>query len=63
MTNWKFGVGLSRLYTKNVYARWEEILVKASEYRVTNDIVKGENYWLVQHTKRSKKIVWGQQYF
>jgi hypothetical protein len=63
MTNWEFWVGLARLYTKNVYARWEETLVKASAYRVTNDIEKGENCWLVQHTKRSEKIVWGQHQF
>jgi hypothetical protein len=57
MTNWEFAVGLSHLYTKNVYARWEETLVKISAYRVTNDIEKGENCWLVQQTKRSEKIV------
>jgi hypothetical protein len=42
MTNWEFRVGLARLYTKNMYARWEETLVKASAYRVTKDIEKGE---------------------
>jgi hypothetical protein len=40
-----------------------ETLVKASAYRVTNDIEKGENCWLVQHTKRLEKIVWGQHQF
>jgi hypothetical protein len=48
-------VGLSRLYTKNVHARWEETLVKVSAYKVTNDIEKGENCWLVQHTKKVRE--------
>lgn len=36
---------------------------KASAYKVMPDPIKGEHSWLVQHTKRSEKIVWGQHQF
>lgn len=62
-TNWEFGVRLSHVYTRAVYSKWEETLSKASAYKISVDSERGEHCWLVQHTKRSEKIVWGQHQF
>jgi hypothetical protein len=46
-----------------VFARFEETLKKATAFKIVQDHDKGPKNWLVQHTSRSDKIVWGQHQF
>jgi hypothetical protein len=43
--------------------RFEESMKYSSAYRIVTDSDGGDNDWVVQHTKRSNKIVWGQHQF
>ncbi|WVZ93382.1 hypothetical protein U9M48_039365 [Paspalum notatum var. saurae] len=56
-------VKVSRAYTRAVMSRFEESMKYATAYKITHDPDGGANDWVVQHTKRSNKIVWGQHQF
>jgi hypothetical protein len=43
--------------------RFHESLKYATAYKITHDPDGGVNDWVVQHTTRSNKIVWGQHQF
>jgi hypothetical protein len=62
-SNWPFEVRVGRVYTRAVFNRFEESMKSATAYRVTVDPERGVHSWLVQHTKTSKKLVWGQHQF
>jgi hypothetical protein len=40
--------------------RFEESMKYATAYKILKDADGCDNEWIVQHTKRSNKIVWGQ---
>ena len=58
-----FEIRVARAYTRAVMNRFEESIQYATAYRITLDPDGGANDWLVQHTSRSKRIVWGQHQF
>ncbi|WVZ89459.1 hypothetical protein U9M48_035862 [Paspalum notatum var. saurae] len=63
ITLYEFEVKVARAYTRAVMNRFEESIKYATAYKITRDPDGGVNYWVVQHTKRSNKIVWGQHQF
>jgi hypothetical protein len=54
---------VSRAYTRAVMNRFEESMKYATAYRILKDTDGCDKDWIVQHTKRSNKIVWGQHQF
>jgi hypothetical protein len=54
---------VARTYTRAVMNRFLEYLKYATTYKIATDPDGGVNYWVVQHTSRSNKIVWGQHQF
>ena len=54
---------VSRAYTRAVMNRFEESMKYATAYKILKDADGCDNEWIVQHTKRSNKIVWGQHQF
>jgi hypothetical protein len=58
-----FEIRIARAYTRVVMNRFDESIKYATAYRISLDLDGGTNDWLVQHTPRSKKIVWGQHQF
>jgi hypothetical protein len=62
-SNWPFEVRVARVYTRAVFNRFKESMKSATAYRITADPERGMHSWLVQHTKTSKKLVWGQHQF
>ena len=62
-TLYMFEIRVARAYTRAVMNRFEESIKYATAYRITLDPDGGANDWLVQHTSRSKRIVWGQHQF
>jgi hypothetical protein len=56
-------VRVSRAYTRAVMNRFEESMKYATAYKILKDPDGCDNEWIVQHTKRSNKIVWGQHQF
>jgi hypothetical protein len=62
-TLYMFEIRVARVYTKAVMNRFEESIKDATAYRISLGPDGGANDWLVQHTLRSKKIVWEQHQF
>ncbi|WVZ52519.1 LOW QUALITY PROTEIN: hypothetical protein U9M48_003567, partial [Paspalum notatum var. saurae] len=62
-TLYEFKVMVARAYTRAVTNRFEESMKYATAYKITHDHDGGVNNWVVQHTRRSNKIVWGQHQF
>ena len=62
-TLYEFEVKVARAYTRAVMNRFEESMKYATAYKITRDSEGGVNDWVVQYTKRSNKIVWGQHQF
>jgi hypothetical protein len=60
---YRFEVRISRAYTRAVMIRFEESMKYSTAYRIVTDSDGGDNDCVVQHTKRSNKIVWGQHQF
>lgn len=58
-----FEIRIARAYTRDVMNRFNETIKYATAYRITHDSDGGINDWLVQHTTRSNKIVWGQHQY
>jgi hypothetical protein len=58
-----FEIKVARAYTRAVLNRFEESIKYVTAYRISLDPYGAANDWLVQHTSRSKKIVWGQHQF
>jgi hypothetical protein len=58
-----FEIRVARTYTRVVMNRFRESLKYATAYRIAHDPDGGVNDWVVQHTTRSNKIVWGQHQF
>jgi hypothetical protein len=56
-TLYMFEIRVARAYTRAVMNRFEESIKYATVYRISLDPDGGANYWLVQHTSRSEKIV------
>ncbi|WVZ89640.1 hypothetical protein U9M48_036019, partial [Paspalum notatum var. saurae] len=54
---------VARAYTRAVMNMFEESMKYATAYKIKCDPDGGVNDWVVQHTKRSNKIVWGQHQF
>ena len=62
-TLYTFEVRVARAYTRTVMNRFEETMKYATAYRIASDPDGGETDYVVQHTKRSNRIVWGQHQF
>lgn len=62
-TNWEFEIRAGRAYTRAVFQRFEATMKRATAYHIQRDTEGDENDWLVQHTHRTEKIVWGQHQF
>jgi hypothetical protein len=62
-TLYRFKVRVSRAYTRAVMNRFEESMKYATAYIILKDTDGSDKDWIVQHTKRSNKIVWGQHQF
>jgi hypothetical protein len=58
-----FEIRVARTYTRAVMNKFQESLKYATAYKITHDPDGGVNDWVVQHTSRSNKIVWGQHQF
>ncbi|WVZ63333.1 hypothetical protein U9M48_012973 [Paspalum notatum var. saurae] len=59
-TLYEFEIKVARAYTRTVMNRFEESIKYATAYKIARDPDGGINDWVVQHTKRSNRIVWGQ---
>ena len=62
-TLYEFEIKVARAYTRAVMNRFEESMKYATAYKIARDPDGGVNDWVVQHTKRSNRIVWGQHEF
>jgi hypothetical protein len=58
-----FEIRVARTYTRAVMNRFHESLKYATAYKIAHDLDGGVNDWVVHHTTRSNKIVWGQHQF
>ena len=58
-TLYTFEVRVARAYTRTVMNRFEETMKYATAYRIASDPDGSEIDYVVQHTKRSNRIVWG----
>jgi hypothetical protein len=58
-----FEIKVARAYTRAVMNRFEEAMKYATTYKISQDPEGGPNDWVVQHTNRSCRIVWGQHQF
>jgi hypothetical protein len=59
-TLYMFEIRVARAYTRAVMNRFQESIKYATAYRIDRDLDGDVNDWMVQHTTRSNKIVWGQ---
>jgi hypothetical protein len=62
-TLYPFEIRVSRGYTRAVMSRFEESMKYATAYKIVPDPEGGLDDFLVRHTNRSNKIVWGQHEF
>jgi hypothetical protein len=62
-TLYRFEVRVSRAYTRAVMNIFEESMKYTTAYIILKDTNGSNKDWIVQHTKRSNKIVWGQHQF
>eukprot|EP00267_Zea_mays_P056626 XP_023156662.1 protein FAR1-RELATED SEQUENCE 5-like [Zea mays] len=62
-TLYMFEIRVARTYTRAVMNKFHESLKYATAYKISHDPDGGVNEWVVQHTSRSNKIVWGQHQF
>ncbi|XP_020399544.1 protein FAR1-RELATED SEQUENCE 5-like [Zea mays] len=62
-TLYMFEIRVARAYTRAVMCRFQESLKYATAFKIMHDEEGGANDWVVQHTTRSNKIVWGQHQF
>jgi hypothetical protein len=62
-TLYMFEIRVARAYTRAVMTRFQETVKYATAYRIDRDTEGDENDWVVKHTTRSNKIVWGQLQF
>ncbi|WVZ64500.1 hypothetical protein U9M48_014004 [Paspalum notatum var. saurae] len=62
-TLYEFEIKVARAYTRAVMNRFEESMKYATAYKISRDPDGYENDWVVQYTKRSNRIVWGQHQF
>ncbi|WVZ84959.1 hypothetical protein U9M48_031925, partial [Paspalum notatum var. saurae] len=62
-TLYEFEIKVARAYTRAVMNWFEESMKYATAYKIARDPDGGVNDWVVQHTKRSNRIVWGQHEF
>jgi hypothetical protein len=58
-----FKIRVARAYIRAMMNRFGELIKYATAYRISLDPDGGTNDWLVHHTSRSEKIVWGQHQF
>jgi cytoskeletal protein RodZ len=58
-----FEIRVARAYARAVMNRFEEAMKYAAAYKISQDPEGGPNDWVVQHTNRSYRIVWGQHQF
>ncbi|WVZ79929.1 hypothetical protein U9M48_027451 [Paspalum notatum var. saurae] len=56
-TLYEFEIKVARAYTRAVMNRFEESMKYATAYKIAHDLDGGVNDWVVQHTKRSNRIV------
>jgi len=62
-TLYMFEIRVARAYTRAVMSKFQESLKYATAFKIMHDEEGGANDWVVQHTTRSNKIVWGQHQF
>ncbi|WVZ84433.1 hypothetical protein U9M48_031466 [Paspalum notatum var. saurae] len=62
-TLYPFEIRVARAYTRVVINRFEESMKCSTAYKIVRDPDGGPDDYLVQHTSRSNKIVWGQHQF
>jgi hypothetical protein len=62
-TLYMFEIRVARAYTRAVMTRFHETVKYATAYRIDHDTEGDVNDWVVKHTTRSNKIVWGQHQF
>ena len=62
-TLYMFEIRVARAYTRAVMTRFQETVKYATTYRIDRDTEGEEHDWVVKHTTRSNKIVWGQHQF
>ncbi|XP_020404390.1 protein FAR1-RELATED SEQUENCE 5-like [Zea mays] len=62
-TLYMFEIRVARTYTRAVMNKFHESLKYATAYKISHDPDGGVNEWVVQHTSRSNRIVWGQHQF
>jgi hypothetical protein len=58
-----FEIRVVRGYTRAMMNKFQESFKYATTFKIMHDPNGGANDWVVQHTTRSKKIVWGQHQF
>ncbi|WVZ50121.1 hypothetical protein U9M48_001408 [Paspalum notatum var. saurae] len=62
-TLYPFAIRVARAYTRIVMLRFEESMKYSTAYKIGGDPDGGQDEYLVMHTNRSNKIVWGQHQF
>ncbi|WVZ58692.1 hypothetical protein U9M48_008934 [Paspalum notatum var. saurae] len=62
-TLYPFEIRVARTYTRVVMCRFEESMKYSTAYKIVSDPDGGPDDYLVRHTNRSNKIVWGQHEF
>ncbi|WVZ96654.1 hypothetical protein U9M48_042264 [Paspalum notatum var. saurae] len=62
-TLYPFEIRVARAYTRAVMCRFEESMKYSTAYKIVPDPDGGPDDYLVRHTNRSNKIVWGQHEF
>jgi hypothetical protein len=58
-TLFMFEIRVARAYTRAIMTRFQETVKYATAYRIDCDTDGDVNDWVVKHTTRSNKIVWG----
>jgi hypothetical protein len=58
-----FEIRVAREYTRAMMNRFEESMKYATVYKISQYPDGGPNDWVVQHTNRSCRNVWGQHQF
>eukprot|EP00267_Zea_mays_P041791 XP_020393718.1 uncharacterized protein LOC109939800 [Zea mays] len=62
-TLYMFEIRIARAYTRAVMTKFQETVKYATAYQIDHDTEGDVNDWVVKHTTRSNKIVWGQHQF
>ncbi|WVZ98225.1 hypothetical protein U9M48_043692, partial [Paspalum notatum var. saurae] len=62
-TFYPFEIRVARAYTRAVMCRFKKSIKYSTAYKIVRDSDGGPDDYLVRHTNRSNKIVWGQHEF